>query len=342
MLTSAEFSHIVKSVVLSWFTGKTVDQAYLELGDLPKLHSMFRSIIQSRLQTLGYGSAALNEFQNGKPYLHFPDVFTLGDIPHTPTVFRPVVQCHGALFAQVTTIAILASMGLDAVSYRSENQGELFINLVIMPGDNAYGDKSRKAMKGHTDAVSFPVRGRVDPYLPRIAPSPDFVCLAGLRNPNDVATTVIPLGKVLSKLSAADISELKKPQFGIRSQLTFQEGMWEVLGEELVVEDGELLFDVDNEIWARFSHSSVLAPEESSAETALNAFVEACKGCADQIIVRPGDVLLINNRLALHGRTDVLGEPGGESRWLLRTYGLLTDQLSPDQYHKESIHLLYP
>ncbi len=234
-------------------------------------------------------------------------------------------------------------MGLEPVSYGSENNGELFVNLVVLPGEGIYADKSRGGMKGHTDAVSFPIRGRLDNERPELAPSPDFVCLSGLRNPENVQTTVMPLETILAQLSNEHVEELKKPQFGIRSQATFREGMKRILHQEHVVEEGELLFDVNGQTWVRYSHSSVTPIEEDSAAAAANeAFATACRHNSVDVVVAPGDILLVNNRLGLHGRTAVGGEVGGQSRWLLRTYGLDTSGLSAAQRYVDTPYKLFP
>ncbi|MEC5407092.1 TauD/TfdA family dioxygenase [Paraburkholderia sp. MPAMCS5] len=276
-------------------------------------------------------------------YIHLPAVFTTGQMPDTPSSFYPIPPAEGTLLARVSSIAAVAAVGLEAVSYGSENRGELFVNLAVMPGEGVYADKSRKSMKGHTDAVSFPVRGTHDALRNELAPSPDFVCLAGLRNPDGVHTTVMPLADVLAKLRPEDILELKKPQFIIRSQATFREGMLKILGEEHIVDGGEFLFEVNGQTWVRFSHSSAgVDDEEGPGAAAIEAFVNACRDSTSAVQVAPGDVLLVNNRLALHGRSAVGGEPGGQSRWILRSYGLVTAGLSERQRGDGPLHMLFP
>lgn len=178
--------------------------------------------------------------------------------------------------------------------------------------------------------MSFPVRGRFDSEEVRIAPSPAFVCLSGLRNPTNAETTVMPLSQIPPQLTDDQIAEQKRPQFIIRAQGTFRDGTQRVLREEHQVDGGGLLFDVNDQLWARFSHSNAGADEEEGAAAdAVKAFAAACKTSATGIAIALGDILLVNNRIGLHGRTNINGEAGGESRWLLRTYGLDTSGLIP-------------
>lgn len=156
-------------------------------------------------------------------------------------------------------------------------------------------------------------------------------------------TTVMPLDEVLAKLDPAHIAELKKPQFIIRSQATFQDGMRRILNDVHVVDGGALLFDVEGQTWARFSHSNILVEnEEGPAKDAFLAFQQACRECEAGIVTAPGDILLVNNRLALHGRATVGTDVGGESRWLLRAYGLHTDMLSETQRYSAPSFMLFP
>ncbi|MCY1383429.1 hypothetical protein D9M69_715540 [compost metagenome] len=70
--------------------------------------------------------------------------------------------------------------------------------------------------------------------------------------------------------------------------------------------------------------------------------MERCREMMRSVVVKPGDILLVNNRIGLHGRSEVGGEAGGESRWLLRTYGLETGDLDAEQRCSGSNYKLYP
>jgi hypothetical protein len=200
-------------------------------------------------------------------------------------------------------------------------------------------------MRGHTDAVSFPFNGDFDSTDPRIAPSPDFVTLVGLRNPDAVPTTVMVLKEVLERLSPGDIDELKKGQYTIEAQFTFQEGMRQILGELHTVVDEPILKDVTTGVIARYSHSSVKPTElGGAADAASNNLERACNASVQSVVVEPGDVLIISNRLCLHGRGPVGGGVGGHTRWLLRSYALDTSALDDSRRHLngQPKYILYP
>ncbi|WP_282115438.1 TauD/TfdA family dioxygenase [Pseudoalteromonas arctica] len=272
-------------------------------------------------------------------------VFVPDELPDSPCDFYPVPDVEGTLLAQVTAIACLATINSSTISYRSENEGKLFVNLVVFPpGRGKFTEKSASKMSGHTDGVSFPLRGQSDPENGRIAPSPDFVCLSALRNPNKVPTMVVPLTSLMEKLSEEQITELQKPQYMLGSQLTFREGMKEILGDELMVDNAQLLFYVDDSWWIRFSHRTTQTAEtdDKLAQEAMDALKDACADCAIPVALEPGDIALVNNRIALHGRSKVGEEYGGQTRWLLRAYGLDISEINSEQWHEGSNFMLYP
>jgi L-asparagine oxygenase len=153
------------------------------------------------------------------------------------------------------------------------------------------------------------------------------------------------LEDVLNLLSHADIAELKKSQYSIHAQDTFVLGMKDLLGEVHAVIDEPVLKDVPPRTLVRYSHHKVVPTEPGgAAEVASDNFASACSKVAIQVVIRPGDVLVVSNRLCLHGRGVVGDEVGGQARWLLRTYGLDTSDLAPNRRHLggRPSYVLYP
>jgi len=328
-----------------WGKFESPNEAVGELRSPTKLVAALASSVQERYErSSGKVFRELSEDVRSTAYLQLPEIFSRTALPSTPQSFAPVPDVEMTIRARASAVLAIGALGMESVSYGSENDGELFVNLVVLPGEGRNVLKSKSGMRGHTDAVSFPFRGQVDPNNPSISPSPDFVCLSGLRNPDSVRTTIMPLNRVLEELSVDQIAELKKQQFDIRSQKTFIEGMTLILGEEYTVEDAEILLDVNGATWVRYSHSSIFVDEDvqPAAAGANSAFVAACSKHCESVVIEPGDIVLVNNRLALHGRTDVAGEPGGESRWILRTYGLETSTLTEAQRYAKPSYMLYP
>lgn len=133
-------------------------------------------------------------------------------------------------------------------------------------------------------------------------------------------------------------------QYIIGSQLTFRDGMVDILGDELEIDDAQLLFAMNGRWWIRFSHSTTQIADigQKSAQEAIDALKEACAGCVMAVPLKPGDIALVNIRIALDGRSEVSQEYGGKTRWLLRTYGLDVSNIEPGQWHEGSKFMLFP
>ncbi|RMU19807.1 putative taurine catabolism dioxygenase [Pseudomonas amygdali pv. lachrymans] len=344
-LIDAIFSEAVRVAVAHWRAQLTLAQVISQLNQPVELGQALLPAIEQELNKYNCSCSDVKDYVWAQPFLRLRAVFEPGDLPDTPIDFCPVPMAEGTAIAQVTAIACLAAIGSDSVSYGSENQGDLFVNLVVFPpGRGVFTKKSTEKMSGHTDGVTFPIRGYRDPLNDRIAPSPDFVCLSALRNPKEVPTTVMPLDELMKYLSDEHIEELQKPQYLIGSQLTFRDGMVDILGEELEVDDAQLLYAMHGKWWIRFSHKTTQIANlgETSAQQAMDALKEACAHCAVPLALEPGDIVLVNNRTALHGRSDPGEEYGGQTRWLLRTYGLETSDIDEAQRHAGSPSMLYP
>lgn len=110
-----------------------------------------------------------------------------------------------------------------------------------------------------------------------------------------------------------------------------------MLGEELVEVDAAILLDTDDGTWIRYSHSSVdaVADDAVAAVEALNA---ACAAAATQVVLQPGDLPIVSNRTALHGRAAVGGALGGASRWLMRGHGLNIEKVTEAKRNANSPH----
>jgi hypothetical protein len=288
-------------------------------------------------------SQSISAQVNSQPYSLLVGAFEIDDLPTTPVDFYPIPACKTTLRARIVALAVHALLGVETVSYRSENIGELFVNLVSMPGEGRLAEKSTKAMRGHTDAVSFPFANTKDPRDSRISPSPDLVTLIGLKNPDSVSTTLMPLDRILSHLDSVDIQELCKDQFVIECQNTFRKGTVAVLGAAHRVSAGAILHLTESRYNVRYSHSKVVPdPDYVAAQQARDRFDKACANETEPVTVNAGSLLIINNRIALHGRAEVAAKYGGDTRWLLRTYGLAREAARQAHRYADKGYQLFP
>lgn len=216
--------------------------------------------------------------------------------------------------------SICNELGVFLCSYSHENSGALFVHLIPQPGGTPSAKKSRSDLRGHTDAVAMPFPNEVSRFDGE-CPSPDLVILACVRNPNSVATRVAPLSTITKALPRDVIEKLQEPCFDILPQHSFStpEG-YKLAGVPVLVRDQ---FEGDK---VRFSHSKIVPSTQgdNGAVHALDVLTQVVAEAYDDVILRTGDLLLLNNRTAIHGRRKVADEVNsdGVDRWMLRTYGM--------------------
>jgi hypothetical protein len=323
-----------------------IDQMALleQLQEPTQAIAIHESPFRAALVAAGIDSDELKHATRDQPYLHLQKIFDPDGLPETPKRWFPVPNTNGTLAARLAILLVNCVVDMETVSYGSENDGELFVNLVALEGNGIMADKSVAQMKGHTDAASFPFRGTFDQNYPRIAPSPDLVFLAALRNPDLVPTVVMPLACTLAELSDEHAQILKGPSLVVRAQRSFVRGTESALGEVHMLDGTNVLFDSPEGTWVRYTHSQSTVHDQSDevAIAAKEKFEAACLSCAEKVVLSPGDLLVVNNRKALHGRAPVTPGIGGSTRWLLRSYGLDTSGLKEDQRHPSSRYKLYP
>lgn len=260
-------------------------------------------------------SVASNAILSSESLLVFRNVFYINDfnLGKTPTDFSPVKDSSWWL-ASNSAIGLAAALKLNIHSYQSENDGNAFVNLVKMTKKGSER-KSKKEMRGHTDAVAHPLPGEC---VNTKSPSPDYVILVCLRN-NDTPTKFCALDSIVDSLSEEEIEELLDEQFIVHPQRTFDPNIIDTLENVAVLKEEPPPMSI------RFSHSNVIIDSDSSnhqvASETLDSLKETISENMKEVILYPGDIAFVNNRTALHGRGDV-GRTEANDRWFLRTYAM--------------------
>ena len=261
-----------------------------------------------------------------EPLIAIENAFDIPELPTTPTEFEPSESKYWWPIANSAN-AILHKLGLRPCSYRSENNGRLYVNLVA----NRENQKSQGGMRGHTDALAH---RQPQEQIVGESPSPDYVVLLVLRNPQLTPTMVASLSDVLELLSSSAIEELKLAQF-----MAYPQGTFDI---ERALVNVPILFQKPFAI--RFSHSKILASKDSvnfeAANSAIKELSEAISACAKPVAGKPGSIYLVNNRVAIHGRKPPGSMVEGNSRWLIRTYGMSQDIETISE--PETPHILIP
>jgi hypothetical protein len=272
--------------------------------------------------------------------VHFEQAFNPSGLTDTPTTFVPSNH-PGWMRAARSALAMLGAFGLNPVAYASENGGSIFQHLTKIPGSSYSANKSQKELRGHTDAAYHSLPGEQPTRSCSV--SPDFVVLIGLRNPKPTATRVIPLSGLLKHhLNPSEAHSLASSVFAVEPQPTF------LLPKGTIAHDVPVVVYHNRGTLMRYSNGSIGADDQlhpkqhATLQKITHILTASPSGLVHNVVVAPGDILFINNRISLHGRDrPESGPPGLQSRWIMRTYGLYPDSL-PQTEQKLGSGVLVP
>jgi L-asparagine oxygenase len=229
------------------------------------------------------------------------------DVSPTPVV-------PGSVQEQVTpSAAILAlicqHLG-EMAAYRPEKSGALVQDVVPVPGqESEQSNVGSVLLKMHTENAFHPHR-------------PDLVALLCLRaDPEgEAALTVASVRKALPLLSARTRAVLATADFVTEAPPSFASGSFG--STEHPVFKGA---PDDPEIRVDFCSTR---PKSEAAATALAELAEALASVTRTLPLEAGDLAIVDNSLAVHGRTAFHPCYDGRDRWLQRCFVLMNPRPS--------------
>jgi len=231
------------------------------------------------------------------------DYFT-GVVPPTPT---PVDHNIDACPAATRALLQFADDIGRAVGYDREQDGRLIQDIFPMKSsEHQQVSTSSKAVLGSHTETAF------HPHKPR------YVVLLCLRGDPQAATTYADINDVVQHLSPDHLEALQTSEFVTTvdpSFMTHSEPDAQVAITPLTRLHNGWVFVYDELLM------SATTARASAALTALNA---AVKQSTKHVVLRSGDLLVIDNHRAVHGRTPFVPRYDGTDRWLKRSLVVTT------------------
>jgi TfdA family taurine catabolism dioxygenase TauD len=224
----------------------------------------------------------------------------IGDVPATPPT--PTSPTAKDLTSETTILAVARSLG-QPVGYLPEHGGDLVQNIVPIEANATSQTSTSSAvmLMLHTEAAFHPHR-------------PRYLLLLCLRGDPQAATTLSSIHEVRDLLGATTWSTLFEPRFRTAVDESYLDGRIGELGPARPVLSGDpqrpsMVFDVD------LTHGT-----DPAANAALRALAEATSACNTSVVLETGDLLVVDNTIAVHGRTPFTPRYDGTDRWLQRAF----------------------
>jgi len=144
---------------------------------------------------------------------------------------------------------------------------------------------------------------------------PDFLSLACLRGDPNATTFILPVNTILDHISLSEKELLLEPLWKIGVDLSFKLNGAEFIEGDLrgpipiLTSDGYLVFDQD-------LMRGITEEAEQLRKKIIQIYYEHRTGHC----LRPGEIIWIDNRRALHGRSSFSPKFDGKDRFLVRTF----------------------
>lgn len=223
----------------------------------------------------------------------------VGELPLTPlSPTAPTVKDRVSEFALLTVARRLG----QPVGYLPEHGGDLIQNLVPTQAnaDRQVSTSSKVQLMFHTEAAFHPHR-------------PRYLLLLCLRGDASAVTTLSSIFEVLPLLPEGVVDTLFQPRFRTAVDESYLNGRANVLGVPMPVLSGArqrptMVFDAD-----------LMVGTDEAADQALQALSAAVERHHTGLALQAGDLLVVDNNVAVHGRTPYEPRFDGYDRWLQRS-----------------------
>ena len=236
-----------------------------------------------------------------------------GELPPTPA--RPTDSIEKSNVTELRLLSIATLLG-EPVGYLPEHGGDIVQNIV--PVEQAASSQTSTSSKVdlmfHTEAAFHPHR-------------PHYLLLSCLRGDPQARTTVASIHAALPFLDRDIVEVLFEARFRCAVDESYLHGRSNVLGEPMPVLTGDLadptmVFDQD-----------LMVGVDEEADEALVALGRALAEHHAGIVLEPGDVLVIDNHMVVHGRSPFTPRFDGTDRWLQRAF--VVDDLAPSEGERD-------
>jgi len=226
------------------------------------------------------------------------DNVEIGVVPPTPA--QPYFESSLLYYAKQTLLQYASKIG-HPISYIQEQQGSLIQNIVpVHKTETQQISTSSKVELGlHTETAFHPYK-------------PDYVMLLCLRGDHSAVTTYCDLSNMLKQLDLHTRRVLKQKWFTTGIDISFRtnnEPDQEILISIVDELDGMLTLTYDE---------LLIKGTNDLAKEALEKVSKAIKKSTQEIVLKTGDLLIIDNNKTIHGRKPFQPRYDGTDRWVQR------------------------
>jgi L-asparagine oxygenase len=226
----------------------------------------------------------------------------IGPLPDTPP--SPRASIDADLQTPFTLLTVARALG-EPVGYLPEQAGDIVQNIVPVQqsATRQVSTSSKVQLMFHTEAAFHPHR-------------PRYLLLLCLRGDPSAATTLASIREVAPFIDPTLHNVLFAPRFRTAPDESYLKNpdAPRKLGAPMPVLSGDrdkpsMVFDAE-----------LMVGTDAQAQQALDALAEAVARFHTGVVLEQGDLLVIDNQVAVHGRSPFLPRFDGTDRWLQRSF----------------------
>ena len=217
----------------------------------------------------------------------------------------------------VKVVAILNQYLGQMISYEGEGYGRLFQDMVpkksLSYTQTSLG--SNVELEIHTEQAFSELR-------------PDILTLGCLRGDENAITYILPVNIILNQMDEAKINLLRKPLWKIGVDLSFKINCDEFINGN-VRGPIPILYGPENDPLFVFDQDLMKGINEE-AENLKNEIIEIYYKFRYSHVLKPGDIIFIDNKHAVHGRSIFKPKFDGNDRFIIRSF--ITFNIEQSEY----------
>lgn len=203
---------------------------------------------------------------------------------------------------------ILLSFIGDIIAYEAEGGGHLVQDIVPV-----------KNMENNQTSVGSTIELEVHTEQAFSRLKPDLLSLGCLRGDLNALTYILPVGRILENLEREEIELLFQPLWNTKVDLSFKLNGNEFIDGDVrgplsilngSVCDPTLVFDQD-----------LMFGTTEFAEVMIDKIVDTYYNHRIKYNLQPGEIILVDNNRAIHGRSPFFPRYDGNDRFLVRSFG---------------------
>jgi Fe(II)/alpha-ketoglutarate-dependent arginine beta-hydroxylase len=235
----------------------------------------------------------------------------------TPEHWQRPPEARPAALQQDLFFILACSLLGDCIGWQTQQNGRIIHDVVPIKGmeQEQIGTGSEQAIWWHTEDAFHPLHG-------------DYLAMMCLRNPDRVATTFASLERL--PLDPDDLEALFEPRYAIRPDNSHipangaggdSDARYSRIEQMLQQPEKIAVLSGDPRSPYIRIDPYFMDPVEDDprAQRALAALIAAIDARLHDVVLAPGDISIIDNRKAVHGRRAFKARYDGRDRWLRRT-----------------------